>query len=101
MQVTELPAEGLKRQFKIVIPAGDLAAKVDERVTVRNYGDAINVRDGASNWAVRGAHTSMIHDDCLQDDFLNAGVIDGSLFDGCYVGISTRASSGEAIDAPL
>ena len=33
MQVTELPADGLKRQFKIVIPAGDLAAKVDERVT--------------------------------------------------------------------
>ena len=32
MQVTELPAEGLKRQFKIVIAAGDLTAKVDERV---------------------------------------------------------------------
>jgi trigger factor len=32
MQVTELPADGLKRQFKIVIPAGDLSAKVDERV---------------------------------------------------------------------
>jgi trigger factor len=33
MQVTELPADGLKRQFKIVIPAGDLSAKVDQRVT--------------------------------------------------------------------
>lgn len=33
MQVTELPADGLKRQFKIVIAAGDLSAKVDERVT--------------------------------------------------------------------
>ena len=32
MQVTEIPAEGLKRQFKIVVPAGDLAAKVDERL---------------------------------------------------------------------
>lgn len=32
MQVTELSAEGLKRQFKIVVPAGDLAAKVDERL---------------------------------------------------------------------
>ena len=32
MQVTELAADGLKRQFKIVIPAGDLSAKVDERV---------------------------------------------------------------------
>jgi trigger factor len=32
MQVTELAADGLKRQFKIVIPAQDLSAKVDERV---------------------------------------------------------------------
>src|SRR5262249_11363821 len=32
MQVTELSAEGLKRQFKIVVPAGDLSAKVDDRL---------------------------------------------------------------------
>lgn len=32
MQVTELSAEGLKRQFKIVVPAGDLSAKVEERL---------------------------------------------------------------------
>ncbi|CAN5773250.1 trigger factor [soil metagenome] len=32
MQVTELSAEGLKRQLKIVVPAGDLSAKVDERL---------------------------------------------------------------------
>ena len=67
---------------------------VIENVRVHNYGDAINVREGASNWAVRGAHTSFIHDDCLQDDYLTSGVISDSLFDGCYVGISTRPSSG-------
>jgi trigger factor len=32
MQVTELSTEGLKRQFKIVVPKGDLAAKVDSRL---------------------------------------------------------------------
>ncbi len=32
MQVTELSTEGLKRQFKIVLPAGDLSAKVDARL---------------------------------------------------------------------
>jgi len=32
MQVTELSTDGLKRQFKIVVPAGDLSAKVDERL---------------------------------------------------------------------
>ncbi|HEX9558472.1 MAG TPA: trigger factor [Reyranella sp.] len=30
--MTELAADGLKRQFKIVVPAGDLSAKVDERL---------------------------------------------------------------------
>ena len=68
---------------------------VVENVRVHNYGDAINVRDGAANWTVRGAHTSFIHDDCLQDDFLNSGVIADSLFDGCYVGISTRPSAND------
>lgn len=66
---------------------------VIENVSVYNYGDAINVRSGATNWTVRGAHTSFIHDDCLQNDYLGAGVIDDSLFDGCYVGISTRPSA--------
>ena len=69
---------------------------VVEDVRVHNYGDAINVRDGASNWTVRGAHTSLIRDDCLQDDYLNSGVIADSLFDGCYVGISTRPSSNNS-----
>ncbi len=32
MQVTELSAEGLKHQFKIVVPVGDLTAKIDERL---------------------------------------------------------------------
>jgi len=32
MQVTELSAEGLKHQFKIVVPASDLSAKIDERL---------------------------------------------------------------------
>jgi trigger factor len=32
MQVTELSAEGLKHQFKIVVPVGDLTSKIDERL---------------------------------------------------------------------
>jgi trigger factor len=32
MQITELSTEGLKRQFKIVVPKGDLSAKVDARL---------------------------------------------------------------------
>ena len=32
MQVTETLNEGLKRELKVVIPAGDLQARVDERL---------------------------------------------------------------------
>ncbi|MBK5289401.1 MAG: hypothetical protein JJE46_13155 [Acidimicrobiia bacterium] len=67
-----------------------------ENVRVHNYGDAINVREGATNWKVRAAHTTLTHDDCLQDDYLTSGVISESLFDGCYVGISTRPSSNNS-----
>ena len=66
-----------------------------ENVRVHNYGDAINIRNGAIDWRVRGAYTTMTHDDCLQDDYLNAGVVSDSLFDGCYVGISTRPSKSD------
>ena len=32
MQVTETVSDGLKREFKVVVPANDLASKVDERL---------------------------------------------------------------------
>jgi trigger factor len=32
MQVTETVSEGLKREFKVVVPASDLASKVDQRL---------------------------------------------------------------------
>src|SRR5580704_16984168 len=32
MQVTETSADGLKREYRVVVPASDLAAKVDEKL---------------------------------------------------------------------
>src|SRR5579862_9629565 len=32
MQVTETSVEGLKREYRVVVPASDLAAKVDEKL---------------------------------------------------------------------
>ena len=32
MQVTETATDGLKREYRVVIPASDLAAKVDEKL---------------------------------------------------------------------
>src|SRR5947209_4695881 len=33
MQVTETLAQGLKREYRVVVPVGDLDAKVNERLT--------------------------------------------------------------------
>src|ERR1700683_4344243 len=32
MQVTETSADGLKREYRVVVPASDLAAKVNEKI---------------------------------------------------------------------
>ena len=42
MQVTELSAEGLKHQFKIVVPASDLTSKIDERLAEIQVGDPLS-----------------------------------------------------------
>ena len=55
---------------------------VIDGLRVHNYGDAINVRRVLTDFRIRGVHTTFIHDDCVQNDFLYSGVIEGSLFDG-------------------
>lgn len=60
-----------------------------------NVGDGIRIRDRAAGWTVRNAYLSYIHDDCIENDRLVSGTIDASFLDGCYVGVSTRRSSGD------
>lgn len=68
---------------------------VIEGLRIHNYGDGIRIRAGAQNWHVRGAHLTYLHDDCLEDDKLHSGVVTDSLFDGCYVGFSTRPTASD------
>ncbi len=68
-----------------------------EDLRVHNYGDGIRLRDGATDWTVRGAHETFIHDDCVENDKLNEGVISDSFFNGCYVAFSTRPSSSDSV----
>lgn len=70
---------------------------VIEDLRIHNYGDGIRIRAGASHWEVRGAHVSYIHDDCVEDDKLQSGVVTDSLFDGCYVGFSTRPTASDSV----
>ena len=68
-------------------------AKV-ENLTVFSYGDGISFDDqGDSAWSIRNVHVKYSRDDCVENDFLNSGTIDSSLFDGCYDGMSSREYS--------
>lgn len=61
---------------------------------VHNYGDGINLKDDARDFVVQRAHLTFVRDDCVENDYVNTGLIEDSLFDGCYTGLSARPSSG-------
>jgi hypothetical protein len=67
-----------------------------EDLRVDNVTDGVRPRDGF--FTVRGAHLSYVRDDCVENDHVQSGLIDDSLFDGCYVAVSERLSSGSTID---
>lgn len=70
-----------------------------ENTSITNYGDAIGFSSGTENFRVKGVHLQNIRDDCLQNDWLYSGIIEDSLFDGCYTGISARTYDGQ--DPPV
>ncbi len=77
-----------------------------QRVTIDhprifNIGDGIRIRDDADGWLVEDAYLSYIHDDCIENDRLVNGTLTNSFLDGCYVGVSTRRSSGDTTDGHL
>src|SRR6266566_3302024 len=66
-----------------------------QNVTIFSYGDGISfdVQDDA-NWIIRNVHVKYSRDDCIENDFLNAGTIDSTFLDGCYDGVSAQEYSG-------
>jgi hypothetical protein len=67
-----------------------------EGTRIYNYGDGINFNYGPSgNFIIKGVHLSHIRDDCVQNDWLYSGLIDDSLFDGCYSAFSARTYLGQ------
>jgi hypothetical protein len=57
---------------------------------VDNMTDGLRPIDGP--FTIRQAWLSYIRDDCVENDHVQSGLIEDSLFDGCYVGISERPS---------
>src|SRR5438477_42750 len=61
-------------------------------IRVDDVTDGLRPR-GIGPFTIRNAWLSYIRDDCVEDDHVEGGLIDDSLFDGCYVAISERPSS--------
>jgi hypothetical protein len=56
-----------------------------------NTHDAIRpARDPSKYWTVRNVWVSYNRDDCIENDWFAGGLVDNSLFDGCYVFLSSR-----------
>ena len=65
-------------------------------IRIHNAGDGISFsQTTADEWRIEDAHLSEIHDDCIENDYMTDGTIEGSLLDGCYVGFSARGHSGQ------
>jgi len=62
-----------------------------EAFRVFDYGDgaSMDAQEDVS-WTVRDVYFKYIRDDCVENDFVNSGTIENSLFDGCYEGFSSR-----------
>ncbi len=60
---------------------------------IYNVHDGIRTSNSDNNWTIQHVWLDYIRDDCVEDDHIYSGTIFDSLFDGCYVGISTRPSS--------
>ncbi len=45
------------------------------------------------NFVVRNSYVSNARDDCVENDLVSAGLFEDTLFDGCYVGLSSEPAS--------
>jgi hypothetical protein len=66
------------------------AGVVVEGVRIDNVSDGIRPVGGP--FTIRDSWLSYVRDDCLENDHVHGGLIEDTLFDGCYVGISARPS---------
>jgi hypothetical protein len=62
-------------------------------VRIHNVGDGIRPRGGAGGFLIRDVWLSWVRDDCVENDHMNSGTVEDSLFDGCFVGFSARNSN--------
>lgn len=71
---------------------------VIDGVTVHHTGDAFNMSSGSANFEIRNSHIYDIRDDCVQNDYYQTGNVHDNLFESCYDGFSSKASSNTSPD---
>lgn len=60
-------------------------------VRVHNAHDAFRPDRNVNGWwEIRNSWVSYNRDDCIENDYFASGLVDDSLFDGCYVFLSSR-----------
>jgi hypothetical protein len=80
---------------------GILSAEPNTQIVATSVsveGDALDFEAQATNWSIRGVHARDIHDDCVQDDEMNGGLIEDTFLDGCYSGLSAMGWTGNIYD---
>jgi len=95
--------EGSNRQAGHLFNAGNNAGIRFENTGVTIDGARVdNVEDGirpiAGPFTIRNTWLSYIRDDCVENDHVQPGLIEDSLFDGCYMAIAERPSPSIAAD---
>ncbi len=73
----------------------DSPGAVLQNIRVRQVWDAVRFVEGSTPFTVREVWLSEVRDDCVENDYLNGGVITDVLFDGCFVGVSTQPPKNE------
>lgn len=69
-----------------------------EGFRMRRVWDALRISKDSGRFLMRGAWISESRDDCIENDYLNAGVVEDMLLDGCFAGLSMRPPKGEDRD---
>ncbi len=74
-----------------------------ENFYIRNFGDLVNISDNSgtpsNNVTSQDSLFQHSHDDCIQNDKWASVTVKNMFFDGCYSGISTRASGDPGYNA--
>ena len=72
----------------------DSHGAVIEGQRMRRLWDAVRFTENSDDFILRGSWISEVRDDCIENDYLNGGLVEDMLFDGCFSGLSMRPPEG-------